>query len=417
MTSDVSSNPPTNSSLFPVNSQSSTMSLEDASYPLPTISIYNLKLYAEHHFSRPCVTARRIADGYSSLIYLLSFSKNDSLDITTSSQEEWSCIAKIKKRVTPPEVLQAEIDTMQYIRAHTAVPVPDVYAYDLNPDNDIGAQFMLIEKLPGKVLYWAWDELSLENKISVISELAQALVELSSLHFDAIGSIQGNGQIGPLYHRTPGGGVSSMGPFTSTLDYLLGYVPDSPHSPDNFKKARNIIKSFMESNTNTTLSPPYRIIHPDFHAFNVFVYQHGETAHLSGIIDWEFAYTAPVNFLYDYPPFICNDHDQPECWAENRILRRRFVEVISDLFAKGSRPAMEFALSMQKNFQLNGFYNKIIFCVGDNCFEEMVKNYVLAFELGIGRPYEDGPDDDEAEFLLSALNKSRDDEMTRRSKI
>ena len=118
---------------------------------------------------------------------------------------------------------------MKYIKTHSTIPVPEVYFFDMDPNNRVGAQFMIIEKLPGKSLYDAWDnDLSFDDLLSIVTDIAHIHVQLSALHFDQIGSIKANGTIGPVYYPLPDGTVGSMGPFTSTREYLLSHLPPIP---------------------------------------------------------------------------------------------------------------------------------------------------------------------------------------------
>lgn len=86
---------------------------------------------------------------------------------------------------------------MEYIAANSDVPVPRVYFHDFNAHNRVGARFMLVERFPGSPLYEFWDELSLDHKICVVSDMERILARLSRLKFDQIGSIHDDGNVGP----------------------------------------------------------------------------------------------------------------------------------------------------------------------------------------------------------------------------
>src|ERR1700736_2276654 len=49
------------------------------------------------------------------------------------------------------EVMQSEVDTMRYVSSHTSIPVPRVIAYDFQHDNPLGAPYMLMEEVSGKL--------------------------------------------------------------------------------------------------------------------------------------------------------------------------------------------------------------------------------------------------------------------------
>jgi aminoglycoside phosphotransferase (APT) family kinase protein len=47
--------------------------------------------------------------------------------------------------------LQSEIATMLFIKENSDLPVAEVFAYELDEDNPVGAPFILMELLPGSV--------------------------------------------------------------------------------------------------------------------------------------------------------------------------------------------------------------------------------------------------------------------------
>ena len=115
---------------------------------------------------------------------------------------------------------ESEIATIQYVKQHTSIPVPEIYYQDLNPDNAIGAAYVLMEKLPGRHLYKSWDDMSLDHKRRALSEISSVIAQFTSLEFDQIGCLTQSG-LGPIIHpclETP------KGPFRSTLEYLESFV-------------------------------------------------------------------------------------------------------------------------------------------------------------------------------------------------
>lgn len=86
---------------------------------------------------------------------------------------------------------------MRYIKAHTSIPVPEVYFYNFNLSNTVVAQYVFIERLYGQQLCVIWGLLSLDDKTSVMTALA-VVVQLSALMFDRIGCLTTGGKVGPL---------------------------------------------------------------------------------------------------------------------------------------------------------------------------------------------------------------------------
>jgi hypothetical protein len=45
--------------------------------------------------------------------------------------------------------MQSEIDTMQYIRMHSEIAIPEVFTYDVTTDNAVGMPYMFLEVIYG----------------------------------------------------------------------------------------------------------------------------------------------------------------------------------------------------------------------------------------------------------------------------
>lgn len=97
---------------------------------------------------------------------------------------------------------------MMYVRAHTTIPVPAVYAFDSSGDNPLGLEWILMEKIEGHH-YWAAgtevpaqregpELLIFNSKIQkkVVGQIAKFNLQLCNL------PIPGAGQsIGNLFYR------------------------------------------------------------------------------------------------------------------------------------------------------------------------------------------------------------------------
>ena len=72
-------------------------------------------------------------------------------------------------------------------REHTSIPVPEIYAYSADVDQDIGSAFILLEYLHGTI---ALDFDLDEDKLRKVHEqLASIQSELAMHKFDKIGSL------------------------------------------------------------------------------------------------------------------------------------------------------------------------------------------------------------------------------------
>ena len=82
--------------------------------------------------------------------------------------------------------MESEIATLQYVRSRTSVPVPKVFGYDLNRDNDVGGPYILMEMIPGESVA---QRIERQGGISglevqrIVAQTAAHVAQISSLRF------------------------------------------------------------------------------------------------------------------------------------------------------------------------------------------------------------------------------------------
>lgn len=357
------------------------------------VDLKELKRYATSVLSKTCIDVQHLEAGVSFDVFVLSFSVGRMYAGSSipSVDDEWTCIARVCLEYQDVAKLMSEVETMRYIKEKTSIPVPCVYSYDFDTGNSVGAQFMLIEHLPGLPLYKVWPQLTLDHKKSVISDIASLLAELSNLTFDKIGCLTSGGKIGSLLSPLPKGEITATGPFTLTSDYLLSFLPSNTCPSGVYSRVRRILLSYVSQTENTSLlAPPFRIIHTDFDAQNILLLPpiSGTDPKVSGIIDWEFAYTGPPCFFYDYPVFIQDSEDNDSAHWENETLRTLFSEKLVNSF-----PPKESVVPlkcMEKRNVLDAFRERIMnmICYSEVERTEMAETYVDELWGGMGGEHE-----------------------------
>lgn len=94
--------------------------------------------------SLECVVLDQIASGWNHAVRQLEF----------SDKTRWAARIPINRGQPPGSVgtkLDQEVATMQFIRDHSTLRVPQVFAYNTDANNAAETAFMLIEMLPGVV--------------------------------------------------------------------------------------------------------------------------------------------------------------------------------------------------------------------------------------------------------------------------
>lgn len=154
---------------------------------------------------------------------------------TGSSQE---FIFRVSLPIWPHYKVESDVATTEFVRHATSIPVPIIYAFDSNPNNNLGFEWMLMEKIQGTPLASVWDTMEFDTKQAAIRKLASWMAELSHIKFSKIGSIfmrywqcQMEFYIGPAIHEKLFEGDRLLhkfdrGPFQS-VQALYGSILDT----------------------------------------------------------------------------------------------------------------------------------------------------------------------------------------------
>ncbi|PPJ52072.1 hypothetical protein CBER1_10035 [Cercospora berteroae] len=113
---------------------------------------------------------------------------NRVLEVTM--QNGLQVIARLPYPSTQPKVLAtaSEVATMDVVREY-GVPTPTVYAYSTNASNPVGAEYILMEKVPGRCLGDIWYELSDKERVKLLGEIVTQEAKLFNIPFPAYGSV------------------------------------------------------------------------------------------------------------------------------------------------------------------------------------------------------------------------------------
>ena len=82
------------------------------------------------------------------------------------------------------------------------VPVPRVLAWNADPSNPVGAEYIIMEKAPGIQLFKVWDDISEPNRLKLIKSLTQLEHQLAAIRFPAYGSLYFRESISRASERT-----------------------------------------------------------------------------------------------------------------------------------------------------------------------------------------------------------------------
>lgn len=316
----------------------------------PRINFNELKRRASVAFSASCTHVKKLTKGNNHELFVLFFGS-----LKTPLQPEWSCIARFPQQTRSNGRMASELAAMRYVRSKTTIPVPEVYLYDFNPRNKVGAPFILMKRIPGHSLDKIWNSLSMEHKMAVLTQIAGVLAKMSSIKFDKIGCLWENG-LGPFLNFVYG----SKGPFTSTYDFCVSFLPQADDEHAQLKEVKSELKTYLMANKDEPcLHAPYHLIHPDLDGRNMlFVYDRdsNQPPQLSGIVDWEHTYTGPLYYLYEYPIFIQESTTGKKDFIKNRALRSHFAYALEQQFPAGSADALAVQSCLKSKRHILGMF-------------------------------------------------------------
>lgn len=117
---------------------------------------------------------------------------NQAYNITAKNLATGFCqeyIFRVSLPIWPYYKVESDVATTEFVRHATNIPVPIIYAFDSNPNNNLGFEWMLMERIQGTPLNSVWDTMDFDTKQNVIRKLASWMAELSRSKFSKIGSI------------------------------------------------------------------------------------------------------------------------------------------------------------------------------------------------------------------------------------
>ena len=233
----------------------------------------------------------------------------------------------------------SEVATLSYIREHTSIPVPRVIAHSFTAENELGCEWILMERVPGVALTSIWSDIDLETKgreTKVIAGFVRQLREIQR-PFAAIGNLYFREHIdtsnatvrvvptddekyvlGPVVtpYMFVGGRKlrvpRDLGPYPDDAEYIAALTATEleemkllqsagARSRDDFDEdlaedAEDIVEVLNELQPiSTALFPSrirnFRLHHHDLSLANILV--DPATHEISGIVDWECVGTRP----------------------------------------------------------------------------------------------------------------------------
>lgn len=156
---------------------------------LLAFNVDELKKAAAKSVNRPTADVksfRKIAEGGFNRVFEVSMTDGSSI------------LTRLSYPSTLPRRLAvaSEVATLDFVRAH-GIPAPRVLGYSVD-DNVVGAEYILMEKLPGKPIGDAWFDLSEQERLKVLHQIVKLEAKLFTIDLPASGSIYYAHDLSPM---------------------------------------------------------------------------------------------------------------------------------------------------------------------------------------------------------------------------
>ncbi|GAB1200325.1 hypothetical protein APSETT444_009695 [Aspergillus pseudonomiae] len=194
--------------------------------------------------------------------------------------------------------------------------------------NAVGAEYIVMERVPGVQIFKKWDEMGESNRISLIKRLTQWERELSEIQFPAYGNLYYKNSLGdpetiPLESSIDPKGrtLGDMG--ESLIERSLSRTGQSPNmqlpaslygSTEDHISLLHMAKEAMPTvaNNSKLLEKSQPILwHSDLHMGNIFVSE-DDPGKVTGFIDWQNTSISPLFLQVRWPVFLTPPEDYQE---------------------------------------------------------------------------------------------------------
>lgn len=75
------------------------------------------------------------------------------------------------------------------VHTHTKIPVPKVLAWDADPSNPVGVEYIIMEKAPGVQLYKVWGDMNDWQQLRVVTQFTELEGQMAKIRLPANGSL------------------------------------------------------------------------------------------------------------------------------------------------------------------------------------------------------------------------------------
>lgn len=291
------------------------------------------------------ITTPKVSAAYHT-IYILS----------TPPQTEY--VLRVCYPMLPSIKTKNEVAILSWVNRNTKIPVPEVFAYSSSADNALGQEYVLLSKEEGETLSDIYTELDEQEKVGVVDQLIDFLLELHSFEWNSIGGLVFK-EVGEEREIIPGPVLEETfwqvpdiekfwplqenletlnikGPYSTYVEYISAHIRKyvyaiSLHNSLIFMRdSIPLINKFLEelkSHAKELNNVKLKLAHKDLHFGNILYSR--STGKITSILDWEFAGIVPFTRWDPVKAFLWNGRGDGDR-EEGRRERERWREVFEE---------------------------------------------------------------------------------------
>ncbi|KDR66381.1 hypothetical protein GALMADRAFT_259458 [Galerina marginata CBS 339.88] len=243
----------------------------------------------------------------------------------------------ISKRVA------SEVATMEYVEAHTNIPVPHVFHHSADADGVVRSPYIFMSKVEGVALSSVWDDMVDEKRRIILRQVIDVLLDLWSHRFEKKGVlfkrpgpegkdgwyvesssiIEDPDAAGPQDRLLTTSYTNAPAYWLACANANLRDIRDkhfgSISQPFAYAQAwfiRSLVPSLFDPSLDDHGFP---LCPGDFHSQNILITDDDLNPRITAVIDWELSGPDFVTTFAMYPFFIV---DHP-AWDDDNPLRQR----------------------------------------------------------------------------------------------
>ncbi|KAJ5848179.1 hypothetical protein N7455_012136 [Penicillium solitum] len=194
--------------------------------------------------------------------------QNCHAEITFDDNVKWLARFRLARTSSPPRevrdwILRSEAATMTYLQRYTCIPTPKFFdwACESDPENPLGVDYILMEKLDGKSL--DWQAATPQQKEKVMQQLVDICLEIDRHPFEAMGSLVSTAGDtinlqGLVYQSNTAGGIINLQGLAHQSTFQIGKGPLGPFS-SSLEGSQAILESYLTMIASGEIEPCYPV--------------------------------------------------------------------------------------------------------------------------------------------------------------